>query len=89
MRANDPAKLRRDVGRRIAEARAERECTQEELAERLGVTPRYVQSVEAGDENLTIESLAKIANALSARVRDLFDPPQTRAPRRSRPRTRT
>jgi HTH-type transcriptional regulator, cell division transcriptional repressor len=36
------------VGRRIAKARKEAGLTQEELASRLGVTPRSVQGYEAG-----------------------------------------
>jgi transcriptional regulator with XRE-family HTH domain len=60
------------VGRRIAQARRARGWTQEYLAERLDVSPRYVQFVEAGKENLTIDSLAKVARVLRVAVADLF-----------------
>jgi len=38
--------------------------TQEQLVERLGVSTRYVQSVEAGRENLTLDTLCKFAATL-------------------------
>ncbi len=46
--------------------------TQEHLAERLRVSTRYLQSVEAGAENLTIDSLAKIGNVLGVKAAHLF-----------------
>ncbi|MBW2524550.1 MAG: helix-turn-helix transcriptional regulator, partial [Deltaproteobacteria bacterium] len=35
--------------------------TRQQLAEQLEVTPRYVQMVEGGQENLTVKSLATLA----------------------------
>ena len=46
--------------------------TQEQFAERLEVATRYVQSIEGGAENLTIETMAKLANMLRVRVATLF-----------------
>lgn len=65
---NDPARLKRLIGRRVAEARRARGWTQEHLAEQLGVSTRYEQSVEAGRENLTIETLCKLGDALEVSV---------------------
>jgi hypothetical protein len=45
------------------------------------VSTRYLQSVEAGVENLTIDSLAKFANVLDVKMVRLFDKPNT-PPRR-------
>lgn len=70
----------------MAELRSGHGFTQEQLAEQLDVTPRYVQMVEAGDENLTVKSLAKIADALSVHVRELFDEPENREVQVGRPR---
>ncbi len=58
----DPDLVLRSVGRRVAELRS---GTQEELAERLGVSIKYLQRIEAGRPNLTIRSLVRIANAPS------------------------
>ena len=85
MKPIDPGRLQRDVGRRIAELRADRGLTQERLAELADVTARYVQSVEGGNENLTLETIAKLANILKAPVISLFEPPVTKKPRPGRP----
>lgn len=81
----DPRRLLRDVGRRIAEARRRRGLTQEQLAELLRVSERYLRRIEAGEENLTLMSLARIADKLGTPVAALLDaapePPKRRRPR--------
>jgi transcriptional regulator with XRE-family HTH domain len=84
VRGASSTRLRRGVGRRVAEIRRERRVTQEQLAERLGVAARYVQSVEYGNENLTLDSLAKLARALGVDVSEFF----VRATASDRPLTR-
>ena len=64
MQRNDATKIRTSLGQRIAALRAADGLTQEQFAENLGTSTRYLQAVESGRENLTIESLAKLANAL-------------------------
>lgn len=66
----------RDVGRRIAELRRERGWTQASFAERMGVSWKYVQRLEAGSENLSLASIVEIANVLGARARALFVKPK-------------
>lgn len=68
MKPNRSPAIRRHVGRRIAEERGNRGWTQEKFAERIDVTSRYIQSVEGGRENLTLDTLVKMANALRVRV---------------------
>lgn len=46
---------------------------------------RYLPRVEAGEENLGLRSLAKIAGGLQLRTADLLLPPQSRETRRGRP----
>lgn len=86
MTSADPKRLRRDVGRRIAELRQEFGLTQEQLAELFEVSSRYVQSIEAGRENLTLDTLAKIARVLATDVVRFLEPPKTKPPRPGRPR---
>lgn len=74
------------VGRRIAEVRGGRGLTQQQVASALGVSTKYYQRIERGDENLTLESLARIAEVLEVAVQALFDVPRRAAPRRGRPR---
>ncbi len=85
MRPTDPARLIRDVGRRIAEIRAARGWTQEALAEHAHVSLKYLQRVEAGRENLTLRSVVRLANHLRVPVGDLFERPRSRAVRQGRP----
>lgn len=80
-----PKAVARNVGRRVAELRGERGLTQEEFSAEVGVSLRYLQQVEAGRENLTIESLVKLARHLRVRVVALFEPAQTHTGRRGRP----
>ena len=64
---------------------AERGLTQQACADRLNVTLRYLQSIEGGHENLTVETLDRVAKALRVGVIDLFIPPVSRTVRRGRP----
>jgi transcriptional regulator with XRE-family HTH domain len=81
VRPEDPARLKRNVGRRIAELRRRAGLSQDKFAEVLGNSSvKYVQRVERGVENLTLETMVKLVNALRARTADLF-----RTPRAARP----
>ena len=85
----DPRQVLRDIGRRVAEVRVARGMTQEQFAEKvLRVSLKYTQAVEAGRENLTVESLVKMANKLRLPVARLFETPATRQVPRGRPRVR-
>jgi transcriptional regulator with XRE-family HTH domain len=87
VRREDAERLKKLVGRRLAAKRRARALTQEVLAVSLGVSAQYVGLVERGVENLTIETLARFANAVGCTVRDLFDPSEpVDAPRPGRPR---
>lgn len=77
--------LRDQVGLRIAEARRDLGLTQAEVAERLDVTTNYVARVEGGLENLTLDSLARIAEHLEVEVAELFERPASRRSRPGRP----
>jgi transcriptional regulator with XRE-family HTH domain len=77
--------VQRDVGLRIAELREEREASVAQFAVHLGVSERYVQRVEAGGANLTLDSLVKFATALGVRVADLFVLPTKRERAAGRP----
>lgn len=85
MRRIDPDRLLRDVGRRLAELRSEKGATQEAFAAEAGLSTRYVQRVEAGEENLTLRSLAILASVLRSPVATLLEPPRTRTTRKGRP----
>ncbi|MGO9707479.1 MAG: helix-turn-helix domain-containing protein [Polyangiaceae bacterium] len=79
MPRQDPERLVTDVGRRIAELRRRAGLTQADFGRALRSTPQYVQRLEAG-QNLTLHSLAKIANALGIAVSEIFVPTEYRRP---------
>ncbi len=56
--------LLRTVGRRVAQARAERGWTQEQLAEAIGIEPVSLSRLETGDRALSLTTLGLIADAL-------------------------
>lgn len=57
---------------RVSKLRKEKGWTQEKLSEKSYVTVRTIQRLEAG-EDVSLETLASISNALSVRVSDLFE----------------
>ncbi len=67
-------KLKDHVGRRITELREDGGYTQADVAERLSTTVPNYQRVEYGVQNVTLETLAKIAKALGVSVADFFAP---------------
>lgn len=81
-----PLSLRERLGRCAAEARRELGLTQAEFAEQVGVTPNYIARVEGGHENLTLDSVEKLAAALSVDAQRLFRVPRGPAPKPGRPR---
>ena len=60
------------VGATIREQRKRAGLTQEKLAEKADLHPVYVGDVERGEENVSIDSLARIAKALKVALHDLF-----------------
>lgn len=86
MRKADPDKVVKDIGRRLAELRAERGWTQEQFAVRLGVTAGYVGRLERGTQSFTVHRLVWLANHLGVAAADLFVAPKCREVRTGRPR---
>ena len=65
------------VGKRIQEMRQLKGMTQSELAQKLGMTPKYISNIECGGKNPTLETFVAIANALgidaNALLADVLD----------------
>lgn len=57
---------------RIKELRTAKQLTLDELAERTGLSPGYVQRLESGKRNLGFEHLEKFATALEVTERELI-----------------
>lgn len=62
-------------GRTIRKQRSGLGMSQEELADRAGLHRTYISDVERGTRNLSLENIAKLAEALQISVASLFDRP--------------
>lgn len=60
-------------GKNVALLRSGQKMTQEALAEKTGVSVRYVQSVEAGEYFPSLPTLIRLRAALRCGWDDLFD----------------
>lgn len=67
MRAHTREVLK-DIAANLRALRLERDLTQAELAERAGYDDRFIQYIEAGPRNLTVDSLVAVADALGVSV---------------------
>jgi len=61
------------LGKRIRYLRRLDDLSQEDLAEKAGVSHKYIGEIERGKANLTIDIAEKIATALNIEMTDLFD----------------
>jgi transcriptional regulator with XRE-family HTH domain len=69
--STDPDLLLSKIGLRILRRRQEFGLTQKELAGRLGITTTNIARIEHGQQNLTIRTLAKLADALDVTLEEL------------------
>jgi putative transcriptional regulator len=60
------------LARQIRLNRRRLKLTQEELASKVGVTPKYIQYIEASKRKPALKLLYKIAKVLGVKVKDLF-----------------
>ena len=63
---------RKRLGENVALLRARRGLTQEKLAEKVGVSTRYMQSVEAGEYFPSLPTLAGLRASLRCEWNELF-----------------
>ncbi len=61
------------LGQRIKVLRKRAGLTQEGLAERAGLNPKYISGIERGRENPTLDTLVRLAKELGVRPVEMFD----------------
>ena len=66
--------MRKLVGRNAARIRKEQGLTQEQLAERCGMSQQYLSKLEQGRRNPTLVTVYEIATALGVSHMDLVRP---------------
>ena len=64
--------IQQDVGERIRELREKRTHTQESLALKSGLDRTYINSVENGRRNISVQALEKIILALGYTFKSFF-----------------
>lgn len=65
--------LKAALGTQVRYVRRSRGLTQEQLAEELEVTPRYLAGIERGERNLTLDSVDVLAGQLGVAALALLD----------------
>lgn len=61
------------LGKRIKKLRNDKEWTQAELSEKLGVSEKHIQFIESATRKPSLKLLNKIAKTLGVKVGELFD----------------
>ena len=64
---------KRGLGRRLKTLRKRAALTQEDLAERAGLNPKYISGIERGRENPTLDTLLRLVKELGAQPVEFFD----------------
>ena len=62
----------REVGSRIQKCRLDNNMTQDELAERIGSSQKYISRIEAGNHKLSFETVVAITRALGISLDSLI-----------------
>ena len=64
---------RKIFARKLKEFRIHKGYSQEELADMAGLHRTYVGSVERGERNISIDNIARLADALNIQIMDLLN----------------
>lgn len=60
------------IGKRIKIARIKADITQEQLAEKIEISPTHLSNIETGTTRVSLTTIVSIANALNVTVDDLL-----------------
>ncbi|RIA46258.1 DNA-binding XRE family transcriptional regulator [Hephaestia caeni] len=67
--------LREIMARNLRRLRHEEKLTQEDLADRAGLSSRYIGAIERADVSASIDVVGRIAKAIGVDVVELFKQP--------------
>jgi transcriptional regulator with XRE-family HTH domain len=65
--------IKKNFGKRIKEIRISANLTQEQLAEKIGISPKSLSQIELGNNFVSAETLESICKTLKIKPRLLFD----------------
>ena len=61
------------VGMRIKGLRRGKGYSQEKLAEAIGINPKYLSSIERGEENPTLDLFIRLSQSLKVDIQEMFN----------------
>ena len=64
--------LKEMIGSRIQEIRNKKGITQDQLSEKVGISSKYLSSIERGKENPTLNTILKMARSLDVKPDEFF-----------------
>jgi putative transcriptional regulator len=70
--SEDPDLLLDQIGRRVIARREELGLSQVDLAARLGVARTNIGRIERGEQNVTVRTMCKVAEALETTTQELM-----------------
>ena len=65
--------IKKSLGKKIKEKRLNLNLTQEELAEKIGISPKSLSQIELGNNFISAQNLELICQALQTTPKSLFD----------------
>ena len=65
--------IKQQFGKKIKEKRILQKLTQEQLAEKIGISPKSLSQIELGNNFISAENLEQVCNALNIQPKSLFD----------------
>ena len=65
--------IKRLIGSRIQKLRKAKGLSQEELSEKVGLSSKYISSIERGNENPTLDTFIKLARSLNVDIFELYN----------------
>jgi len=66
-------RIRKAFGKKVRDLRKARGFSQESFADAVGLHRTYIGSIERGEQNVSIDNVAKIAKALKVKLPVLFE----------------
>lgn len=66
------SQIRKKFGKKVRALREAKGYSQEALGDAAGLHRTYIGSIERGEQNISLDNIAKIAKALKLPLQDLF-----------------
>lgn len=69
----DKAELLKKFGKNVKIARIKIDLTQEQFAEKVGVSQNYIARIESGRQNMSLFKIAELSEFLKTDIKTLLD----------------